>query len=484
MRGSKITKPAKKHEKKELRKIVLSRHPKKHAPTIFRGVGARQRGPKNDLEVGKLRVPAIKSSNEQQLRANSIVTGLAVIDPFEAYERQVHPSLPFAALTVPSTGFWTRNVITISDVLVSTGAATGAYTMLIVAPSPQVLVTQASAFTTGAAAPSGTWTTYGDTSSAAFVTNFHSMTVACQGMRVRNLTAALGLAGEHFVFPGSYGDNASAYALSRSNKLSSVAQNEKGSVASLSYIGNPRAAGIESSVCDYSFCSPGTSIMADELQCMYFRSFSDVAHPQLWEIEIVTYYMAQPYTGTNQLFDLRANPVEINIVTDTMQAAYNKVPRLSATATDMDEYKADTVWGKFTGAIKNAGSLGITALSTLALNSWESLWKKDKADAYLRMLKMIPPEAYPGFAKFLDESDTHAKAVAAAECGLAQSASSKRINQLLSGINLRELSAAIAEDEKADDWPATFLDGGRIRVPPPNSPTPSRAASAATSRRF
>lgn len=470
-----VKKMEKKVEKKVLHKMKQPRAEKKTRPA------------KKNLRVQNELKPAPKSAGVAHTHAQSVITGLSVVDPFEAYQRGATPSLPFAAVNVPSVGFWTHNVYTFTDVLITTGAmAGGSYSQFIVAPSPTILVTKAVTFLDSTAGPN-TFTYYSDPNSGSFNTNFDSMTVAVQGMRVRNLTANLYVAGEHFIYANAYGNNGSTYAGARSAKNVSVAETQKSSVASLSYIGNPRAAGLETSVCDYSFCSPNLALMSDELQCMTFRSYASNSSgipPQQWELEVVTYYVAQPFMDSSQLFDLKADPVDVNLVTDTMQNAYDRVPRFSHTATDLDEYKADTLWGRFSGTVKKAGTLGISALAGLATASWESLWGRNKADAYLRVLMSIPPDQYPGFAKFLDESDTHAKAVSAARDGVRQATSAKRISQLLNGISTKELAQAIAEDEKADDWPPHYVDGGRMRSALPPSPTNSRASTAAVSRRF
>jgi len=404
--------------------------------------------------------------------AQAQVTAACVADPLEAYRRGLQPSLPFSVDPAPLFGYWSRMVIPFTE----TNSAYGVphvESCVTVTPSAYNTITVATGFNASTGAPNA-FVSYSDVTLANQITNFSSVTVAVQGFRVRNVTMELYLGGENTVGTYSYIDRNTSYELARQNANSCSTAAAPGTYSQMNYIGNPRNSGSGGNINDYTFINPSTTTFDPDMRCMYFRSFNGNAGGQynIYELEVVTYYLAQPYYTDNQLFRPVSRPIDASTVADSLSDIQAMAPRFAKETVVESNSGLGFLWDMTADACKVVAGAAVNMAADFALTTISSLWLSKPHVALARVLAQVPPEEYDRVARFFDEHKDKEAALATIQDQLRIDEQRSRIKAMFGDINIKTL---------ADSLPDGYDDAGTA-VAPPSPPTSLRAAAAAVSR--
>lgn len=370
---------------------------------------------------GDPKIRTTQASNNRMLKSPSVngvkdseKAAVGILDPFAAFQRQYKTGLPFAPSTLPCFGFWTRQV-TRSTELQFGASPTEAGAAFIVVPSCNPLVISATSMT--AAGVMATTAATADQQYTFINANFESLAVGYQGVRVRNLTPVLNQGGEMVIGLSSYNDaTINDFDQVRSASTTITHSNgDPGVIAQCSYIGNPndnpRGPTL---VSDYTFTDPGVSGVDPESRCIVFRSYGSQLNPQIFEIEIVTYYLGIPFSQTSQLLAPVRYDVTPAAVNRLLDAAFNKAPMFSIPRNFVKDDGWDTLWTGAKAIISDIG-LGLIGSAASAIGSaFASLFDaKHRHRGMLRLCHMVPAIAWDDLKKLVNEHPTRSLALAA-----------------------------------------------------------------------
>lgn len=252
----------------------------------------------------------------------------AFLQPFHAYQRRMAPGLPFSGQNMAAYGFWTRNVFTSTDVAFGATATYGSAFFVHPRNKGQIFIATALDLD---GKPLG-WSSADDVFHASITTNFESVVVGYQGMRVKNLTAVLNQSGESLVglTPVVDSTGPSYHEIRSCGTVVVKSSADPGVMLEMSYKGaasiTPVVAG---TVCDYAWFNPSTAIADPASTCMQFRSAQSSAAPQTWEVELVTYYLARPFSASSAFFGPTRHEVNQNQFNRLVDASLSRAPDLS-----------------------------------------------------------------------------------------------------------------------------------------------------------
>jgi len=386
---------------------------KKHAATNHRQPHESAAASKvTTTHVSNLR--ALKSPDKGQVK-DSEMAAVCILDPFAAFQRQYKTGLPFAPSTLPSYGFWTRNVV--RNIEIQWGATAQAGVNFTFIPWGRPLYTVAASMdSVGVATATVNGT---DLQHPFIIGNFQDLAVGYQGIRVRNLTPVLNQGGESVIGSASYTDATTlAFDTIRSSSTTIThANGDPGVICQMSYTGNPSDNAVSATVVsDYRFCDAAITAIDPQARCITFRTLGIFAAPQVYEIEIVTYYLGVPFSASSQIFAPVRYDVSPSVVNRMLDVAYAKTPMLSIPRNFVKDDGWDTLWTGAKAIIKDIG-MGLIGSAASAIGSaFASIFdSKHRAKGIKRLLMLCPEEAYGDLRKLIVDCDTHASAVATLE---------------------------------------------------------------------
>lgn len=382
----------------------------KHMLSLDHNAHMRKTSPgQSGAAVAASKLQTTSVSNNRPLRSamigetkyDSEKAAVGVLDPFAAFARQYKTGLPFGSSTLPSFGFWTRNVTRSQEI--QWGASASAGVAFTVNPWGRPLVSTATVL--DAAGTPTTTVGFTDQQHPFIIANFQDLTVAYQGVRVRNLTPVLNQGGETTIGIGSYVDNTTLNfdAIRASSSTITHANGDPGVICQMSYYGNPSdnpvAPGFAS---DYRFTDASISALDPQARTMVFRSFGINASPQLFELEIVTYYLGVPFSASSQLFAPVRYDVTPSIVNRILDQAYGASPQLSIPRNFVKDDGWDTVWTGAKAIIKDIGLGLIGSAASWVGSAFASIFDaKRRHLGFKRLMFMLPEEAYDDFKKLI-----------------------------------------------------------------------------------
>lgn len=347
----------------------------------------------------------------QGARRESEMAAVGVLDPFAAYARQYKTGLPFSTQSSPAFGFWTRSITRAQELQFGATAQAGINITVNPWHRPQFIV----ATTLDAAGIALTVVAGSDPQLAFITTNFENLAVAYQGVRIRNLTPVLNQGGELTIGNLS---NSDATTLNFNDVRAAAttithANGDPGVISQCAYVGNQNDQFANPlAVSDYHFSDATLSQVDLDARCITVRTFGDFARPQIFEIEIVTYYLGIPFSLPSQIFApvrYEVNPLIVNRLID---AAYVKSPQYCIPRNFIKDDGWDTVWTGVKAIVADVG-LGLIGSAAAAIGSaFASLFSDKKMTSGLRrILLMMPPDAYPAFKKLIAAHETHQEAL-------------------------------------------------------------------------
>lgn len=442
------------------------------APSVRPAHNRASNAPKAHGE-NKLRTTQVSNLHTQRLRPmdsvkDSQMAAVGVLDPFAAFARQYKTGLPFAPFSPPVFGFWTRTIKRAVE-LNWTGVANTCGINVTIFPWANPQYQEANVIDSLGRAASVL--SANDPQLAFMTTNFDNLTVAFQGVRVRNLTPVLNQGGELVIGITSYEQYlASGFNDARSSSTTMThANGDPGVIAQCAWVGNPAngdswnvGSNPGVAVSDYRFAEPTSNALDPEIRVMNIRTFnaSGVAAPvpQAYEIEIVTYYVAIPLAIPSQIFAPVRYDVDHTIVTRLMDEAYNKSPQFSIARNFVKDDMWDDMWTGVKDIVKDIG-LGIIGTAASAVGTaFSGLFAgKRKNHAFLRMLTLLPPDSYVEFKKLLTECADHAAAMAAVQRALVprSTLTSADLERIAEALGLQDEPAVVVGDPAAAAAAAT-----------------------------
>lgn len=398
--------------KKERMQHMQPAEPKKHKPKHETAHHAAK------LKEGGSKLQTTQVSNNRPLRGSSMpakaqseMAAVGVLDPFAAYAHQYKTGLPFSTQSSPAYGFWTRSIYRGQEL--QFGATPQAGINFTINPWNRPQVVQGTVL--DAAGISTTVVNNSDPQNAFILANFENLCVAYQGVRVRNLTAVLSQAGELCIGNLS---NSDATTLSFNDVRASAttithANGDPGVMAQCAYVGNQNDQSANpSAVSDYRFSDTSFSQVDLDARCITIRTFGTFASPQVFELEVVTYYLGTPFSVPSQIFGpvrYEVNPIYVNRLIDE---AYVKAPQYSIPRNFIKDDGWDTLWTGVKSIVSDIG-LGLIGTAASAIGSaFSSLFAEKKCHLGLkRVLLMLPPEAYGSLKKLMIANDSHEAAL-------------------------------------------------------------------------
>jgi len=391
-----------------------------HAPKVRDG-GAKLM----TTQVSNLRPARPFAGNQIK---NSQMATVGVLDPFAAFTRGYKTGLPFSPMTPPVFGFWTRSVFRqVESGWTGTANTVGMNVLIMPWVKPQIL--QASTLGPGGQPVPLTIIPVADPQGPFITANFDTICVAYQGVRVRNLTNVLQQGGELVIGTCSYEQwNANTYDQNRSSSTSVThANGDPGVIAQHAWMGNP-ANGESSSttgsliaVADYRFVEPAQSTLDPELRCIFVSSLngggtSPTPAAQVFEIEVVTYYVGVPLSVPSQILAPIRYDVDPSAVNRMLDAAYNRAPLFSIERHFIKDDGWSDLWTGVKTIVKDIG-LGLIGQAAASVGTaFAGLFSgKRRPYALLRLLSLIPQEAYPEVRRLLVEHSELNAAIAAVQ---------------------------------------------------------------------
>jgi len=334
-------------------------------------------------------------------KMDSEKAAVGVMDPFAAFQRQYKTGLPFASSTLPSFGFWTRNVT--RNVELQWGASTSAGVCFTVCPWGRPLIQIATALD-AVGAPTAT-SGYTDQQHPFIIANFQDLAVGYQGVRVRNLTPVLNQGGETTIGVGSYLDNTTLGfdAIRASSSTITHSNGDPGVMSQCSYYGNPSDNPVSPTHCsDYRFTDASISTMDPQARTITFRTNGLFATPQVYEIEVVTYYLGVPFSAASQLFAPIRYDVTPSIVNRLLDKSFAESPQLSIPRNFVKDDGWDTLWTGAKAVIKDIGLGLIGSAASWVGSAFSSIFDaKRRHRGFKRLMMLLPEDAYDDFKKLV-----------------------------------------------------------------------------------
>jgi len=387
-----------------------------------------QKMPKESTAASKIQ--NVHVSNNRAQRSSGAGTNLdsekaavGVMDPFAAFSRQYKTGLPFSSSTLPSFGFWTRNILRSQEL--QFGATAQAGVCITVCPWGRPLA-QTATVLDAAGAPTAT-VGFTDQQHPFIIANFQDLTVAYQGVRVRNLTPVLNQGGETTIGIGSYVDNTTLGfdPIRASSSTITHSNGDPGVICQMSYYGNPSdnpvAPGFAS---DYRFTDASITALDPQARTMAFRSFGIFATPQIFEIEIVTYYLGVAFSASSQLFAPTRYDVTPSIVNRLLDVSYSTSPMLSIPRNFIKDDGWDTLWTGAKAIIKDIGLGLIGSAASWVGSAFASIFDARRRHlGFKRLMMMLPDEAYDDFKKLVVSANSRDHALSIIESSTPSSPS-------------------------------------------------------------
>lgn len=430
-----------------------------HAPKLHDG-GAKL----VTTQVSNLRPARPYAGNQVK---NSQMAAVGVLDPFAAFARGYKTGLPFSPMTPPVFGFWTRSVFRNVEVgWTGTANTVGMNALVMPWVKPQILL--ATTLGAGGQPVPLTVTQVADPQGPFISTNFDTVCVAYQGVRVRNLTNVLQQGGELVIGICSYEQwNANTFDQNRTSSTSIThANGDPGVIAQCAWTGNP-ANGESSSttgsliaVSDYRFVEPSQNTLDPEMRCIFISSvngggLAPTPAAQVFEIEVVTYYVGVPLSVPSQILAPIRYDVDPSTVNRMLDAAYNKAPLFSIERHFIKDDGWSDLWTGVKTIVKDIG-LGLIGQAAASVGTaFAGLFSgKRRPYAILRLLSLIPHDAYPEVRRLLTEHTELSAAVAAVQSTTVQ-------RSTLTSADLERIAEFLDRDDPVvvPDTPATAAGG-------------------------
>lgn len=371
-----MAKPVKKSHFKTARKTLLKK--KIHAPVSNKMSGV----PRHEISIAK---PNNAAAIHRDATRDSVT---AYLQPFAAYQQRLQPGLPVVGDNQALYGFWTRNILQVTERPYASGTAGGCW--VAVRPWLSDQIAEATSFLDGVGTPN-TYGGYSDPFRTAAISNFEFMACAYQGVRVKNLTAVLNQAGECLVARTTYNDSfgLSFPAARQSGTAAVKSAADPGVMITLTYQGLsgmvPSAAG---NIVDYGLMPPTALGYDPKSSTMLFRSQSSVSNPQTWEVEVVTCYLARPFANTSVFFAPTKHEVDMIKFDRLVDRAEAVRPEYSiARVAVKDDGDSPTIIADLETIWNGASAVGRVA--TAAWSGLSSLFGMQAEQRYLRALNFI-----------------------------------------------------------------------------------------------
>lgn len=452
--------------KKERMAHMQPAQPKQHQPKHATMHNA------DKLKSGGNKLRTVQVSNERALRVStqsskalSEMAAVGVLDPFCAYAHQYKTGLPFSTQSNPAFGFWTRSVTRCTELQWGTTATAGVNLTINPWNRPQFIVgTSLDASGIVVTVNSGS-----DPQNPFILANFENLCVAYQGVRVRNLTAVLSQSGELTIGNLS---NRDATTLSFDQVRASAttithANGDPGVLAQCAYVGNQNdQANNPLAVSDYRFSDTSFSVVDEDSRCISIRSMGTFANPQIFEVEIVTYFLGTPFSIPSQIFApvrYEVNPVYVNRLIDE---AYVKAPQYSIPRNFIKDDGWDTLWTGVKAIVSDIG-LGLIGSAASAIGSaFSSLFSEKKCHLGMkRILLMLPPDAYAPLKKLIDANDTHEAALSSLEkFNIKPRFTQAELAEISDYMGFADMGAAVPAPTAPADGPAKPAASGWFAV--------------------
>lgn len=349
---------------------------------------------------------ALRSTSGKGMAKDSEIAAVGILDPFAAFQRQYKTGLPFAPSTLPSYGFWTRNVT--RSIEIPWGATAQAGVNITIIPWGRPLYTT---FTVLDAAGVGSVPVNGTDQQHPFIIgNFQDLVVAYQGVRIRNLTPVLNQGGETTIGSASYADATTLGfdPIRSSSTTITHANGDPGVICQMSFTGNPADNSVSPLFAsDYRFTDASITGIDPQSRCITFRTMGIAAAPQVYELEIVTYYLGVPFSAASQIFAPVRYDVTPGVVNRLLDAAYSKTPMLSVPRNFVKDDGWDTLWTGAKAIIKDIG-MGLIGNAAAAIGSaFASLFDpKHRGSGLRRLIQLCPEEAFADLRKLVVESNS------------------------------------------------------------------------------
>lgn len=297
------------------------------------------------------------------------------LQPFVAYEARLMGGLPIAAQAQSAYGFWTRNVQVFTDLAFSGTTSVGTYVM--VRPWVNGQITSATGLDS-----LGVPTAYSaiqDPFHAAINVNFESIVVAYQGVRVKNMTKLLSQSGESLIGRIPFADEPNSYYTHRSSGTSFVKSSaDPGVMLTLNYEGQGGMTAVTAgNILDYTWNLPSAGNLDPQSTETIFRSQTSSDSPQTWEVEVVTYYLARPYSNTSVFFAPTKHEIDMRKFDRALDRAVARAPEFSIPRcalkddglADVTMNDLEAIWGgaKSLAKVASAAWTGLRSLFGLSV---------------------------------------------------------------------------------------------------------------------
>lgn len=386
--------------------------PKHSRETHRRAVNSA--APRGDAKTRTTQVSNVRALRPAPLSSNkeSEMAAIGVLDPFAAFQRQYKTGLPFSTQTMPAFGFWTRSIDRATELPFGATAQAGINYTISPWNKPQGTV----ALTLDAAGVMLTSVSTTDPQNTFIVGNFENLVVGYQGVRVRNLTPVLNQGGELVIGNLSYQDaTANNFDDVRAASTTITHSNgDPGVIAQASYFGNQSDANTAgpTGVLDYRFNDANLTTIDPSTRSICIRSYGLTAQPQIFEIEIVTYYLAIPFSLPSQVFAPVRYEVVPSLVNRLIDRAFSKSPQYSIPRNFIKDDGWDTLWTGVKDIIADVGLGLIGSAASAAGSAFASLFAaKRRHMGFQRILTLLPPDSYVDFRKLLVDNETHEDAL-------------------------------------------------------------------------
>lgn len=384
-----------KHKTTQKKRVSL-----KNKPRVIR---VKQTHSNKSLAQSATIANAPRSMPSTESPKDTISAAQGILDPWHSYANAIKTGLPFQAVGSPVYGLWSRNIRNVIDIPYI-GAAARSGTVVAVLPwcNPQMIV--ANALDAGGAMTSSYPVL--DPQMAVLTGNFERITVAYQGLRVRNITPIISMAGESNIGDISYVGATNAIFETRRLSATGIshANSDPGVMLQNSFLGSSADSHSSGAVYDYTFASPTASTIDNDLRCMVFSCETESATPQTWEVEVITYYVCTPFANNSSIFAPQRFDVYPHALNGLLDRAYSTIGRYSIARNMVKDDGLSEAWGLASAGIKAAGGSLIKSAASWVGNAWDSLFGKN--DLFPRILHLLPSEHYSAFRDLIMAHDT------------------------------------------------------------------------------
>lgn len=384
--NTKLTKPSNAPKRVKNSKAIVPYKPKSNGKDIV-VTRARQ-----NLNLKQISQVAPFANNAKENARNA---ALMMLQPFRAYEMDMKSGLPFTRVPQAVVGLWSRSVTTVTEVA-WTGTANTYGMNLQIFPWAQFLFKQAA--TIDSSGVTTLATTSSDPAYGFMLANASLATVGYQGVRIRNTTAVNSLQGETVIGRGQAKDVAdSTYAQQRNRSTAYVHTNaDPGVVCEMTYVGNMfNQMGAAGQVVDYEFVAPSASVGDDHLGSMFINTMSN--SPQTFDVEVVTYYIFEPFGATSSFWSPSKYCVDLDEVDLKIDEALSKLPLYTSERTCFrDDGIVDSVLGDIATVFKGASIVydwGRTAVNWIG-DAFSSLFGTDLHRAVHAIMYNVPDQNF------------------------------------------------------------------------------------------